>query len=120
MMRAVDVVKRVAHNARPDYVAAFEAGDNLLATASVVTPLRLGHFLAQVLAETGDLTIEYENMNYSADRLLQIFGVGHHSSAVTYDEAQRLAHHPEQIAERVYGYHSPKGKELGNTLPGDG
>jgi putative chitinase len=60
-------------------------------------------------------------MNYSAPRLLEIFGVGKHSARVTKAEAAQLAHHPEAIAERVYGLGNPKkAKELGNTQPGDG
>jgi putative chitinase len=40
---------------------------------------------------------------------------------VTKAEAARLAHHPEEIAERVYGLGNPrKAAELGNTEPGDG
>ena len=59
-------------------------------------------------------------MNYSAPRLLVIFGVKH-SAKITKAEAARLAHHPEEIAERVYGLGNPKkAKELGNTQAGDG
>lgn len=65
--------------------------------------------------------IEWESGMYSASRLMQIFGVGRHSAAVTSDEAQRLAYHPDLIFERVYGVGNPrKSKELGNTQPGDG
>jgi putative chitinase len=40
---------------------------------------------------------------------------------VTNEEAERLAHHPEAIAERVYGLGNPnKAVELGNTTQGDG
>jgi putative chitinase len=60
-------------------------------------------------------------MNYSAPRLLEIFGVNRHSAAVTAFEAEKLARKPEAIAERVYGLGNPrKARELGNTQPGDG
>jgi predicted chitinase len=74
-----------------------------------------------VLHETGGLTIEWESGSYSAERLLEIFGVGHHSAAITPAEASQLARRPEAIFERVYGLGNPsKARELGNISPGDG
>ena len=71
--------------------------------------------------ETGGLTVEWENMSYSAPRLVEIFGVGNHSAKVTDAEARTLAHNPALIAERVYGLgNSSKARELGNSEPGDG
>jgi putative chitinase len=121
MPRAIEIVRRVAPGARENYCLAFERGDALLKKHGITTPPRLAHFLAQVLHETGGLTIERENGNYRAQRLLEIFGVGNHSAGVTAAEASELAHHPEAIFERVYGLGNPKkAKELGNVNPGDG
>ena len=121
MTRAVDVVRRIAPQARPAYLAAFEQGDALLFAHGLTTPARLAHFLAQVLHESGALEIDWENMSYSSQRLLQIFGMGRHSAAITQREAQALAHRPEAIAERVYGLGNPhKARELANTESGDG
>lgn len=83
------------------------------------TPLRLAHLMAQISHENGAGTIVRENMNYRAERLVQVFGGK--SAYVTKEEAKRLAHRPEAIAERVYGLGCPaKAKDLGNILPGDG
>jgi len=85
--------------------------------------LRILHFMTQISSETngGSPSELSENMNYSAQRLVQIFGVGHHSAAITESEAQQLAHNPELIADRVYGIGNPrKAQELGNTEAGDG
>src|SRR5215475_12393370 len=121
MTRAVDIVRKLAHDGKPDYIAAFEHGDGLLKQHEINTPNRLAHFLAQMMHECGGLTIDWENMDYSAPRLLEIFGVGRHSAAITPEEATQLAHKPPAIAERVYGLGNPrKAKELGNTTPGDG
>jgi uncharacterized protein (TIGR02594 family) len=121
MPRAVDVVRKVAPEARPSYLAAFENGDALLIAHGLVTPDRLAHFLAQILHECGALTLEWENMNYRAERLFEVFGSGRHSAAIRLDEAQALAHKPVAIAERVYGLGNPgKAQTLGNTHPGDG
>lgn len=79
------------------------------------------HFFAQVHHESGGFTLARENMNYSALRISQIFGVGKHSAKVTPLEAARLAGKPYELAERVYGLGNPsKARELGNTKPGDG
>lgn len=84
-------------------------------------PLVMAHFMAQISHECGAGTILRENMNYRAPRILEVFGKGKHSAAVLPDEAQKLAGHPQDLAERVYGLGNPKkAKELGNTRPGDG
>ncbi len=120
-MRPVDVVRRLCPHAKSSYLLAFENGDALFRKAGITTPIRLAHFLAQSFHETGGLTVEWESGAYSAARLMEIFGVGHHSAAVTVDEAQKLAHNGPAIFERVYGLGNPKkAKELGNTEPGDG
>jgi putative chitinase len=72
MVRAADVVRLVAPRARANYLAAFETGDALLAEHGITNSLRLAHFLAQVLQETGALTIEEESGDYSAKRLVKI------------------------------------------------
>jgi putative chitinase len=120
-MRPVEAVRKLCPKARPNYIAAFENGDALFLQHGVTTPLRLAHFLAQCLHETGGLRIERESGAYSAQRLMQIFGVGKHSAKVTPEEAARLAGDGPAIFERVYGLGNlKKARELGNTKPGDG
>lgn len=121
MARIVDIVRQVAPKALPNYMQAFEEGDATFAEFGIDTPLRIAHLLAQMLHECGMGQITFENMSYRAPRIMEIFGVGRHSAAVTADEAPRLAGNPEALAERVYGLGNPrKAKELGNTRPGDG
>jgi len=95
------------------------------------TPLRVQHFLATVCAET-NLSILWESGAYSAAGIIRVFGAGHHSSAVTQAEAYAIAALPvgndvpgdgprgDALFERVYGYKTKIGKQLGNTEPGDG
>jgi putative chitinase len=120
----VDVLNSIGPiipNALGNYTQAIRQGQELFDQAEINTPLRMAHFFAQTLLETGRFTVLRENMNYSAPRLFDVFGVNHHSAAITHDEAFNLAHHPEQIAERVYGLGNPrKAQELSNTEPGDG
>src|SRR5262245_44032677 len=103
MTRPIEVIRQVASIAKPSYLSAFDSGDTLLQEHEITTPDRFAHFLAQVLHESGGLRFEWENMNYRADRLLEIFGVGKHSAKIMPEEANRLAGNPEAIAERVYG-----------------
>jgi putative chitinase len=122
MLRAIEIVSKVSPHAFANYLNAFDAGDAALEAFAITTPLRLAHFLAQSLYETGGGTVLFENMTYTtAARLLQIFGVGHHSAAVRPDEVDGLLNNPQALAERVYGLGNPaKAAELGNRMPGDG
>ena len=120
-MDALTLVRSVAFDARPNYLDSIRNSTDLLNRAEINTPLRLAHFFAQALLETGGFTVLRESMNYSAQGLMQIFGVNHHSAAITEAEAADLAYDEQRIAERVYGLGNPaKAKELGNTQPGDG
>lgn len=93
----------------------------LMAEHGIDTALELQHFMAQIAHESDGFTILWENMNYRAPRILEIFGQGRHSAAVTASEAERLAGNPEALAERVYGLgNARKARELGNVQPGDG
>jgi putative chitinase len=117
---AIETVRRIAPHARDNYLDAIGRGA-LFAEHGVTTPLRMAHFLAQALHETGGFRVLREDMTYSAARLVEIFGVNRHSAKVTASEAARLAGDQEAIAERVYGLGNPrKARELGNTQPGDG
>ncbi|HMV84216.1 MAG TPA: peptidoglycan-binding protein [Blastocatellia bacterium] len=120
-LTAIDAIRRIAPDAKSNYLEAIRGGDELFRAAGLTTPLRMAHFLAQALHETGGFVVLRESMNYRASRLIEIFGVGRHSAAVTGAEAAELAGKPEAIAERVYGLGNPrKARELGNTSPGDG
>lgn len=125
MTTITEVVNKLAPNARTNYQQAFANGDPLFTKYAVTTSLRVAHFLAQVMHETGGLAILEENLNYRADRILTIFGVGKHSAAVTPTQAAQIAGmvvgKQAALAERVYGVGNPrKSRELGNTSPGDG
>jgi putative chitinase len=122
MNLASEVLAALAPDARANYVGAFQNGETALATHQITTPLRLSHFLAQILQETGGGKTLVENLTYTTQaRLLQIFGVGNHSAAIRPDEVSSLLNNPERLAERVYGLGNPsKARELGNIRPGDG
>lgn len=60
--------------------------------------LRLAHFFAQVLHESGCMRFDMENLNYSSEALLRVFG----KYFPTRKEADAYARQPEKIANRVY------------------
>lgn len=76
-----------------------------------LTPLRLSHFLAQCDHESGGFKRTEENLNYSGDRLAQVFP--RHFDARL---ARQYARNPEKIANRVYANRMANG----NEASGDG
>ena len=60
--------------------------------------LRVAHFLSQIHHESGGFKSIYENLNYSAERLLVVFP----KYFKTIEEAKKYAKKPESIANKVY------------------
>jgi len=73
--------------------------------------LRISHYLAQVIHESGSFTFKKENLNYSADSLVKVF-----PGYFTADLASQYAHNPEKIANRIYSNRMGNG----NEASGDG
>lgn len=97
-------------SARGRYISALLRSHDMLHASDVDSPLRLAHFIAQGLIETGFLRFAVENLNYDAKRLHEVFP-GYYP---TLEDAQKDAGDPRKIANRVYG------GRLGNTEPDDG
>ena len=62
-----------------------------------LTTIQLAHFAGQLSHESFDFKITSENLNYSAERLLQVF-----PKYFTKELAQKYARKPISIANRVY------------------
>jgi len=98
-----------------------DEGTDLFQKYGVTTKQRMAHLLSQWAHESGGFTLIWESGAYSASRIMQIFGVGKHSAAVTASEARSLAGNGYALFERVYGIGNPKkARELGNKVKGDG
>jgi predicted chitinase len=67
-------------------------------------------YLALVFQNSGSLKLTFENLNYSASRLVLVFPATFH----TVEEALPFANNPEKIANRLYA------GRMGNRDPGDG
>lgn len=121
LTRTLNAITQLSPQARDNYLQAIREGGPMFEQHGITTPLRMSHFIAQAMVETGGFTLLRESMSYSVPRMLEIFGVGEHSAKVTAAEAPGLAHNEQALAERVYGLGNPsKAVELGNTHPGDG
>lgn len=89
-----------------------------MAEFGIDTPLRQAYFLAITARETGELATLVENMNYSAERLAQVWP-SHFAGPNAL--AHELAHKPEALANYIYAdANRPPGYRMGNTQPGDG
>jgi len=81
----------------------------LLNKYGITTPLRKAHLFGQ-LAEESHLTPIEENLNYSAERLLQVFP----KYFKTITSAKAVERNPQKIANIIYG------GRMGNNTIGDG
>ncbi len=94
-----DDIKRISPTARDEYAQAMVDAAPLFAKAGINTRLRMAHFLAQVMTETGGLKRLDENMNYSYKTLIRVFSRRTISDA----KARQIAGRPVEIANWVYG-----------------
>jgi len=72
----------------------------------ITTNLRLAHFLAQCALESANFTAVAENLNYSAQRLLQVF-----PKYFKNVDANAYARNPQKIGSRVYANRMGNGDE---------
>jgi putative chitinase len=88
----------LAPNAIGDYLSGFAHSDQVLTKYAITTPLRIAHFMAQILHECAALTIREENLNYSAERMVEVWP----SRFPNVEAAQPYAHNPQALANKVY------------------
>ena len=100
-------IRRVIPDVNSKNLNAFVASLNMYGVHfGIDSPLRMAMYLAQTLHETGNLRYMEENMNYSAERLLQVFPK--YFDAQT---AQEYARKPQRIGSRVYANRMGNGDE---------
>lgn len=104
---------RLTPSARSSYRQAFANGQEVLDRYGIsASNLRVAHFMAQVLHESGGLTIQFENLNYSAKRLPQVWPSRFKPKGPL--NPAEYANNPQKLANEVYG------GRMGNTAPNDG
>jgi putative chitinase len=105
------VIIALCPRAHPVYTSAFKYANSTLVTFGILNnERRLVHFLAQILHESGGLTLLRENLYYSAERLTAVWP----SRFPTLATAREYADNPQKLANYVYA------NRLGNTEPNDG
>jgi len=109
----LDHIQRLAPNARSSYREAFQNGQALLDQCGISTsPLRVAHFMAQVLHETGGLAIQVESLNYSPERLPKVWPSRFKPTGPL--DPAAFAHDQQKLGNEVYG------GRMGNTAANDG
>jgi putative chitinase len=107
-------LKKLFPNAKEATVKAFAAKSKALFKEFGISDkrIRMEYLLAQIAHETGGLTRSVENLNYSAQRLTEIWP----SRFPTLSSAQPFVGQPEKLANKVYA------NRMGNGAPetGDG
>jgi putative chitinase len=108
-----DHLRHLAPNARSSYRQAFENGPPVLEQAGITaSPLRVAHFMAQVLHESTGLSVQIESLNYSPQRLPQVWPSRFRPKGPL--DPAAFAHNQEKLGNEVYG------GRMGNDQPGDG
>lgn len=107
-MLTYDQLLKINGNKNPEMCKYYiDALNKVLPEYKVNTKLRLAHFLAQILHESGNLKYKSENLNYSAKALRSVFGKYFKTDEI----ANQYARKPEKIANRVYANRMGNGDE---------
>lgn len=107
-MLTYDQLLKINGNKNPEMCKYYiDALNKILPEYKINTKLRLAHFLAQILHESGNLKYKSENLNYSAKALRSVFGKYFKTDEI----ANQYARKPEKIANRVYANRMGNGDE---------
>lgn len=107
-MLTYDQLLAINGNKNPEMCKYYiDALNKVLPEYKIDTKLRLCHFLAQILHESGNLKYKSENLNYSAKALRSVFGKYFKTDEI----ANQYARKPEKIANRVYANRMGNGDE---------
>ena len=107
-MLTYDQLLKINGNKNPDMCKYYiDALNKILPEYKIDTKLRLCHFLAQILHESGNLKYKSENLNYSAKALRSVFPKYFKTDEI----ANQYARKPEKIANRVYANRMGNGDE---------
>jgi len=106
-------IQSLAPSARSSYRQGFAQAQTVLDRFGIsANALRVAHFMAQVLHESGGLTFQFENLNYSVQRLPVVWPSRFKPKGPL--DPSQYAHNPEKLANEVYG------GRMGNSARGDG
>src|ERR1700688_989432 len=72
-MLILDMLQRNWRAAKPELIQGMANTAGVLTSLGINTPLRMAHFMAQISEECGSGTEMVESLNYSAQRMMQVF-----------------------------------------------
>jgi predicted chitinase/V8-like Glu-specific endopeptidase len=98
-MVTVEELQKIAPKAKVEFLQAIVDMAPEFEEAGINTRMRMAHFIAQVMTETGGLARLDENMNYSYKTLLRVFS----RKTVSDAKAREIAGKPIEVANWVYG-----------------
>lgn len=114
MIMSLTRLAEITPNALPTYRESLMCANTVLPLFAINSELRAEHFLAQILHESGGLTVMTENLFYTtAERVKAVWP----SRFPTLDSARPFLRNPEKLANKVYGN---RPMDLGNDQLGDG
>jgi putative chitinase len=120
MVSATAIQAKFAPSAKDNYVKALQLGQPLFDAHGVNTPIRVAHFMAQVMVETGGLTILIESGKYTEKGLGNQWDLGNwhryfSNRAACLKMAEKCAvDKGEALFNLVYS------ERMGNGLPASG
>jgi len=104
----MDQIRTLAPNAKAEYLQAFVNADAVLAPYQInASKLRLRHFMAQVLHESGGLRVQEEDMGYSVQGMMKTWKDRFPTEA----SAKPYEYKPEKLANHVYSNRMGNGDE---------
>ena len=98
-MVTVEELQKIAPKAKIEFLQAIVDMAPEFEEAGINTRLRMAHFIAQVMTETGGLGRLDENMNYSYKTLIRVFS----RKTISDAKAREVAGKPIEVANWVYG-----------------
>lgn len=109
----IKIIKDICPKMLGSYEEAIKYGEKYLLSYGITeNKYRYAHFFAHCIHETAYLTKEYENLNYSAQGLIDTWPSRFKPKGL--HEPLNYAKNPEKIANLVYG------GRMGNVVAGDG
>jgi putative chitinase len=90
----------------PDGQIGKQTVEVMMKVLGITSKIAFAHFIAQIQHESGNFSAGRENLNYSADALLKLFGKYFKGAAV-----RNYARQPEAIANRIYANRMGNGDE---------
>ena len=93
-------IKKISPSAKDDLARSLTEASPKLIESGINSPIRMAHFISQVMAETKGLTRLDEDLYYRYETILRVFS----RETISEPKARELARKPKEMANWVYGH----------------